>query len=298
MNPYFEHNKNQNGGLEMPFYAGSVTTETDGYQVGHHWHHHMEILYIDYGMAKVYTQDEECNMQGGQLILIYPCEVHAVTVEKKMPSRHYIIGFDAELLSPMPSLAFELRYLMPYIAAMSPRQKVIFPTEEESHWIRELASDTLDEYRQEHTGYELMVTSNIYQLLNWILRNHSHQLLADSVNSLPALHRSKLDAVQEVLRYIDDHYDKDISTSDLSQISFMSYSHLAKLFKSIMHTPLTKYINFVRIRKAEQLLLNPEKSIAEIALETGFSASSYFIEQFKRTKGISPHQYRKRLLQR
>ncbi|AEI40352.1 helix-turn-helix transcriptional regulator [Paenibacillus mucilaginosus] len=297
MKPYFESNKNQTGGPEKPFYAGQVITTSEGYHIDPHWHYHMELLYMKDGTARVRTHGEELEIHEGDLLLMYPCEVHSVTVDSGIPSQHIIIGFDAELLSPMPSLAFELRYLMPYRAAVSPHRKVIH-CPEESGWLSEQFSNTLEEYTEAGSGYELSVTSHIYRLMHWILRHHSHQLLAGSLLSMHPVHPGKLDAIREVLRYIDDHYQEEISASDLSHVSLMSYSHLAKLFKSVMHTPLTKYVNFVRIRKAEQLLIDPGKSIAEIAQETGFSASSYFIEQFKRTKGISPHQYRKRLLKR
>ncbi len=40
-------------------------------------------------------------------------------------------------------------------------------------------------------------------------------------------------------------------------------------------------------------LLNTNKSITDIAFESGFNDSNYFGDAFRRTKGISPNKYRK-----
>ncbi|MFR2464209.1 MAG: helix-turn-helix transcriptional regulator [Clostridia bacterium] len=63
-----------------------------------------------------------------------------------------------------------------------------------------------------------------------------------------------------------------------------------------MQKTFREYLNFVRISEAEKLLLNTDLNITEIAMEVGFSSSSYFIEQFKQLKSISPKRFRQRLL--
>jgi len=60
-------------------------------------------------------------------------------------------------------------------------------------------------------------------------------------------------------------------------------------------TTLTQYITCQRLhRAARRLLLTPHRSITEIALECGFSDSSYFSRRFQELFGVSPRQYRAR----
>ena len=59
-----------------------------------------------------------------------------------------------------------------------------------------------------------------------------------------------------------------------------------------MKQSFTEYLNSYRLAKAEQLLSATDKSIVEISEELGFSTPSYFIQQFKSKKGVSPKQYR------
>ena len=50
-------------------------------------------------------------------------------------------------------------------------------------------------------------------------------------------------------------------------------------------------------KEAEKLLIDTERTVTEIAMDTGYASTSYFIKQFRRLCGNSPMQYRKRLLQ-
>jgi AraC-like DNA-binding protein len=50
----------------------------------------------------------------------------------------------------------------------------------------------------------------------------------------------------------------------------------------------------VRCRLAERHLLNPKLSLAEVALMIGFADQSGFQHAFKRWKGASPGEYRRR----
>ena len=56
------------------------------------------------------------------------------------------------------------------------------------------------------------------------------------------------------------------------------------------------YLNHIRIREAEKLLISTTFSVTEIASSVGFCTTSYFIKQFKEHLQISPKQYRKNYL--
>ena len=64
-----------------------------------------------------------------------------------------------------------------------------------------------------------------------------------------------------------------------------------------MGKTFTEYLNYVRITEAEKLLLSTEMNITEVAAETGFSDSSYFIKQFRHFKNVSPKQFKKKFIQ-
>lgn len=93
--------------------------------------------------------------------------------------------------------------------------------------------------------------------------------------------------------HIDLNYKYDITAESAAKICNMSYSYFSRFFKTVMKKTFNEYLNFIRIVEAEKLLLTTNLNITEIAHETGFSTSSYFIQQFKRHKKISPKQFKK-----
>ena len=293
MEAVFECNKNRHGGFEYPFYATSVITESSGYEVLPHWHYHFELLFFTHGTAKVFVGNRCFEVTSGDLILINPCDVHSVSIDIGVTSKHFIVGFDSELLNTLSNRDFEIKYLLPQAVDINPTYRVL--KIDPSYNINALLEELNLEYLNKNIGFELAVISGIYKLMTWVLRslqNNGLVLMSDSI--LLKNNRIKL---RKVLNYIDEHFNEDITPLAAAGMCFLSYSHFCKLFKSVMHSTFVQYLNYIRIRKAESLLLNGEKLITQIALETGFTDTSYFIKQFKHYKGISPKQYQILLLE-
>ncbi|MBR5057184.1 MAG: helix-turn-helix transcriptional regulator, partial [Clostridiales bacterium] len=56
----------------------------------------------------------------------------------------------------------------------------------------------------------------------------------------------------------------------------------SRFFRHALGQTFSDYLLYVRLTEAEKLLITTSKSISQIALDTGFSTSSYFITQFKK----------------
>ncbi|RTE09212.1 helix-turn-helix domain-containing protein [Paenibacillus whitsoniae] len=295
--PYFEQNKNQSGlrDIDRPFYVGIQNTEDEGYQIASHWHYHMEIIYVSAGNAWITIGNESFEATAGSFILIHPCEVHSVRIATNQPSRHYVIGFDSELLNPMPQLAFELQYYLPYTTPLYGLQKWIQPESTDLAPLHALVENMYREYQAKAFAFELAVSSSIYKLILWLLR-YQRTLFSPSAAENIIDDSVKMAALREVLITINENSSLPITVEEAAKMCMMSYSQFARFFKQVMNTTFTQYVMFIKIRRAEQLLLDHTKSITQIALETGFQTSSYFIKHFKRIKGISPKRYRKERL--
>ena len=82
------------------------------------------------------------------------------------------------------------------------------------------------------------------------------------------------------------------SMKDLADGSGVGYSQLRRAFKA--HTGLTmkQYQMQVRLRQAQDQLLNTRLSVKEIAARLGFNSPFHFSADFKRQVGASPTQWR------
>ncbi len=95
--------------------------------------------------------------------------------------------------------------------------------------------------------------------------------------------------------YIDQNFARDLSLDDVSRIVDISPYYFSKLFKEKSGENFIEYLTRVRIAHAKELLKNPELSIKEICLMSGYSDPNYFSRIFKKQEDLTPSEYRERL---
>ena len=95
----------------------------------------------------------------------------------------------------------------------------------------------------------------------------------------------------KAMAYIHAHYTEPISRGDVAAHVGLSERHLTRCFhQEVGLTPIT-YLNRYRVKQAKVLLDTGDKGITEIAVEVGFSSSSYFTRVFRDEVGVSPRNY-------
>ncbi len=99
--------------------------------------------------------------------------------------------------------------------------------------------------------------------------------------------------VRKAMAYIHEHYAEPISLNDIATHVGFSEQHLSRCFRKEIGITPVDYLRRYRIRQAKALLEAGDKSITEVALEVGFSGSSYFARVFRAEVGMSPGAYRK-----
>lgn len=101
------------------------------------------------------------------------------------------------------------------------------------------------------------------------------------------------ESLENVSKYLDDNFSKDISQNILEKISMMSGTKLKKLFKEKYGQTITEYTQRKRMKMAEMLLINTDIKIREIAKSVGYLSPSKFSTYYKRYMGIFPSEVRK-----
>lgn len=72
----------------------------------------------------------------------------------------------------------------------------------------------------------------------------------------------------------------------------VSQRYLSDTLKKETGKTTTEHLQLYLIDKAKNILLNPNKSVSEVAYELGFEYPQYFSRLFKKKEGISPSKYR------
>jgi AraC-like DNA-binding protein len=97
-----------------------------------------------------------------------------------------------------------------------------------------------------------------------------------------------------LVAYIHDHAtDSELSFTRVARAAGMSRASLGRAFPRLFGRTYAKYLAEVRVVKACTLLSETDKSVAEIAVETGFGSVSNFNRRFQALKHTSPLRYRK-----
>ena len=101
--------------------------------------------------------------------------------------------------------------------------------------------------------------------------------------------------VRNATTYVEDNLDNtDISVETLSASLGMSRVQLYKRLLSVTGLTPSEFIRNIRLRHAEVLLRQSQRSVSEIAYQVGFNNPRYFSRYFADMYGVTPSQYKQR----
>ena len=103
---------------------------------------------------------------------------------------------------------------------------------------------------------------------------------------------NETDEYNQILQFLNE-YHANLSVRVIAEYFGRSVSHISHLFKTKSGFSISEYRNKLRLRDAEKLLRKTDLPVTQIALDTGFCDTSYFVRLFKKAYGQSPLQYRK-----
>ncbi|WP_334058403.1 helix-turn-helix domain-containing protein [Polaribacter sp. P097] len=84
------------------------------------------------------------------------------------------------------------------------------------------------------------------------------------------------------------------SIEDIASLMSVSKRYLSDTLKKETGKTTTEHLQLHLINEAKNILLEPNKSIAEVAYELGFEYPPYFSRLFKKKEGVSPTEYREK----
>lgn len=291
---YYIETRDRYGNSHMQF--SSHIQEAEGIQVmvQAHIHNYIEIIYALSGKYQILLNNQNYSFGEGDMVLINSNEIHKIYALTPELNRYIVIKFEPEMLYTTAQSLFEMKYVMPFILNESTHQKIFGREEIQKTVVPDIIHGINREFSEKKYGYELAIRANIYNLFLFILRRWNEQNVDLNIDGETNINRDMVKRIESVFDYIENHYHDDITALQMAAYCNLSYSYFSRLFTKIMKRGFREYLNYVRITKAERLLTSSDLNVTEIALQVGFSTSSYFIQQFKLYKDISPKQYQLR----
>lgn len=247
-----------------------------------HWHTPLEIIIPIVNDYSVTVGDSTKILHPSDIMFICPGVIHSL----KAPDtgRRIIILVDLTFFYQIKSFESMLNLISPTMiitATDSPQLHTI---------LYDKFLSILNDYNNDVIYSELAIYSKLLDIFVELRKTDCLPLQNLNINSpMPKEHIEKF---IHICQYIGDHCTEDLSLQDIAQLSGFSKYHFTRLFKQFTNITFYKYLTKKRIAYAEQLLINPELSILEVALQSGFSNQSAFIRMFKLTKSCTPTEFR------
>ncbi|MDR0267224.1 helix-turn-helix domain-containing protein [Paenibacillus sp.] len=168
-----------------------------------------------------------------------------------------------------------------------------------AHQMKNLGTDVLNTWARavesERNDFDISVYSEWFAAINrCVIWEEMRQTFRDIhgvlFRSIEPSDRKQQFA--EILAYIRDHYNEELSIEYFAEQMNMSAGHFSRMFKEEVGEKYVEYIAKYRISKAKEFLLETDLKIDDIAEQIGYWGRNSFIRNFRRYEGITPAKYR------
>ena len=142
--------------------------------------------------------------------------------------------------------------------------------------------------------------------LHKLMKANEHDSWSDAVDYLYELgsilleiqDQEKEKRTQDVIGFIQKHINDNIRIQDeltlirLADLVHFNPSYLSRLFKQEVGMNISDYISDIRVKKAKQMLENPNMKVNAVAEALGYGTATNFTRFFKKMTNMTPQEYR------
>ena len=259
-----------------------------------HWHYFTELVYLVSGVLYAETDGKQIKMHAGDMVVFHPRHIHGFLDfdDKELQGEKllfYVLKFDHMILTNTTPGSPKLPKMLDHADNADAASSLIPAAELNKNPVKMFFENCIWETKHKEFGYDIKVASTISLIITEIIRIWLRQGFQFSSNTTYDQFTTQ---DFSVLEYIDTHSAENINIEELSAKCGMCYSNFAKQFKAQFGRTCKEYIEFIRVCKADTLLLYTNNTLDYISQETGFTDASHFIRTYKKFRGITPRQRR------
>lgn len=267
-----EHEEVQNNQrLPFYFYRDNQVNEPE------HWHQGIELNYLIKGKdLRFALEGKTYHFDSGDIWLVNRRQIHSASGENEDWKYEGFIIDDDFLLNQYPT---SINWNLDLLGKNSTNNQTAYKElKKEVVELGELCQKSLTDARR------FMILSHLMRII---------VLLDQNFNKREPVTRSpNLPLGDEIIKYINDHFQEDIQVSDITNKFNISHVTLNRQLKQSNNMSMGKYLKLVRLMHARELLLSTNKSIELVAFESGFSNARVLNRNFKEWKHKTLTEYR------
>ena len=252
-----------------------------------HSHEYFQVYYILHGKLIHHIEDMAASLSRSDVFILPPDIPHYI--ESNDDSlEFYSMSFTSDYFSGIRESNKLIADFLYYLKTSTEKKilpRLTLPTDDVL-FVDTIFNRIITEFSDKKRGNEEVIKECASVLLSIFARIYFEQK-SESLNTEINKH-----SVVHCIEYIKNHFDENISLSEMAKRATMSKTCFCNIFSSITGMPFKKYVNVCRIEKAAQMIKSGEKITTASSL-CGFEYFSTFYRNFKNIMGISPVEYQK-----
>ena len=270
--------------IKFPFVQGvSVIDRKTPEYFPPHWHNASEFTLILKDNCVYKIKDEVYHLNSGDILLIWPRELHEILSSPKEGS--VFIQFSADIIENNLDLVSASKFMTACHVISAKKEP------ETAQILRDIIYEIGDIYSKKPSFSETKCKILIYRLLlvigDYVMREQHEQ------NGPATFSTTSRNYIRSACNYIAEHSMEDISQAEVAAKIGLSPYYFSKLFKEYLQTSFPQYLTRIRLQNAITLLTEDSLSITECAYMAGFQSTTTFNKVFLESVGCSPREYRK-----
>jgi AraC-like DNA-binding protein len=258
-----------------------------------HQHSFFELIYIVSGNGVQWINQNKFNYHEGHMFLITPQDTHSFEVAST--TKFFFIRFNDIYIKTTQSLAGgyqrnELLQRLEFILQNANHQPgCILKNQSDKSIVRPLVEAIIREYVNRDLYNKELIQQFVNTMIIIVARNIA-KYLPEQINE------STEEKALDILQFIQQHiyYPEKIKAGYISQHFGISESYLGRYFKRHTNETMQEYITASRLKLVETRLLHSDMRMNEIANELSFTDESHLNRFFKKSKGMSLGEFRKK----
>lgn len=273
--------------FKIPFSKNCFIKRSDCRHLPHN-HAHLEIFIFLEGSCQTMTPSELYTLGPGDIMILAPLEYHSWVLPNEEHNEFvaavYYIKFEAENELINKSDPFMFKTLHSFCSTQRLHDASMFSVVV-SKKINQLLNEQMVGYRSSING---LAAALIVHLLQIVAPKKATQ--NDDLTQKPQSRE------EEIEWFFLANFNKDINIDSLAGELHLCTRRVNQLLHQFFGYSFSQKLNITRIEMTKNYLLHSEYRVFEIGRLCGYKSNNYFHVLFKRFTGVTPNQYRKKML--
>ncbi len=272
--------------LEPDFPLAVIDYVTHAERDRMHWHEYLEIALVLEGRGSFRFGRHVVQAEPGDIFFIDDSQPHVAVSEGPRELRLLLVLFRPELIARPGCWAIDAGYLAPFAPADRPESARIRAGSTLADELTPALHELLATWREPSPERRYLADATLRRVLALVNRDRA-------LPTGPSARSERADQIRPVLAFIESHWQESITLEDVASVVHLSPSRIRHLFKEATGVGFREYVTHVRVAEAKRLLLETDRSVADVARQVSYTNLHQFYKVFHRSCAISPGEYRR-----